>query len=157
MENGSRTIMERKLVLLLVAVVLLLPNYFVSAQPAEKGATLVIVDSRDPAPWDYKIRFYDETGAEVATMKKCGLIHLNLTPGPHKFWSNKGKKQSITINAVAGETYYAAGGIKNPTLPQSMRFDFELVTREEAESWVMKCNLPTSSLEGKTSKTEAQP
>ncbi|HXU94564.1 MAG TPA: hypothetical protein VFP33_12990, partial [Gallionella sp.] len=116
-----------------------------------------IVDSRDPMPWDYKVRFYDETGAEVATMKHCQVVRLSLTPGPHKFRSNKDKKKVIAINAVAGETYYAAGGIKNPTVPLNMRFDFDLVTRNEAESWVSKCRLPAASLDADTPKTEQHP
>lgn len=125
-------------------------------QSAESRATLVIVDSRDPNLWDYRVRYYDETGAEVATMKHCQVVRLSLTPGPHKFWSNKGKKKAITFNAVAGETYYAAGGLKNP-VSQLMRFDFDMVTRAEAESWASKCNLPASSLDALPPKSAQQP
>ncbi len=140
---------------LTVVVLLAVPS--ILAQSAENRATLVIVDSRDPYRWDYKVRFYDETGTEVATMKQCQVVRLSLTPGPHKFRSNKDKKKVIAINAVAGETYYAAGGTKNASLPQYMRFDFELVTRKEAESWVSKCNLPASSLDADPPKTEQHP
>ncbi len=140
-----------------LTVVILLAVPSILAQSAEHRATLVIVDSRDPYLWDYKVRFYDETGTEVATMKQCQVVRLSLTPGPHKFRSNKDKKKVIAINAVAGETYYAAGGTKNASLPQYMRFDFELVTRKEAESWVSKCNLPASSLDADPPKTEQHP
>jgi hypothetical protein len=146
--------MANRLVLYMLTVVLLLAVLPLSAQSTGNRATLVIVDSRDPVPWDYRVRFYDETGTEVATMKRCQVVRLSLTPGPHKFRSNKDKKKVININAIADETYYAAGGIKNATLPQSMRFDFDIITRKEAESWVSKCNLPASSLEDATPKTE---
>lgn len=146
--------MGKRFLLFSLTVVILLAVPSILAQSAENRATLVIVDSRDPYLWDYKVRFYDETGAEVATMKQCQVVRLSLTPGPHKFRSNKDKKKVIDINVVPGETYYAAGGIKNPTLPQHMRFDFDLVTRKEAESWASKCSLPASSLDADTPKTE---
>lgn len=139
-----------------LTVVVLLAVLSLSAQSAEHRATLVIVDSRDPNLWDYRVRFYDETGAEVATMKQCQVVRLRLTPGPHKFWSNKARKKVIVINAVPGETYYAAGGIKNPT-SQFMRFDFDLVSRNEAESWVEKCHLPAAVLDADTPSTEQHP
>ncbi len=60
----------------------------------------------------------------------------------------------IVIDAVPGETYYAAGGIKNATLPQYMKFDFDLVTRKEAESWISKCNLPPTALDSDVPKTD---
>ena len=128
-----------------------LPAFGQSTQPA----TLIIVDSRDRAMWDYRVRYYDETGKEVATAKDCQIVRLSLTPGPHKFWSNKDKKKKITINAVAGETYYAAGGLKLQ-LPTTMWFEFDLVTRTDAESWLSKCHLPPSSLDAETPPTHPQ-
>ncbi|MDT8068512.1 MAG: hypothetical protein ROO76_10155 [Terriglobia bacterium] len=149
--------MQKKLMLCSVIPIILFLAVLPSlGQSPENRATLVIVDSRDPNLWDYRVRFYDETGAEVATMKHCQIVRLSLTPGPHKFWSNKGKKKAITFSAVAGETYYAAGGLKNP-LSQFMRFDFDLVTRAEAESWASKCKLPASTLDAEAPKAVPQP
>ena len=146
--------MGRIFMLFNLTVSLLLAVLPIFAQSAEDRATLVIVDSRDPYFRDYKVRFYDETGAEVATMKRCQVVRLSIAPGPHKFRSNKDKKKVIVINAVPGETYYAAGGIKNPGVPLGMRFDFDLVTRKEAESWVSQCRIPASSLDTGTPKTD---
>lgn len=123
-----------------------------SAQSTNAQAVLVIVDSRDPNLWDYRVRFFDENGKEVATMKRCEIVRLSMTPGPHRFRSNKGKKPFIAISAVADETYYSRAGLRNP-LSQLMWFDFEIVTRQEAESWVRKCNLPASAL-NETFKSE---
>jgi len=125
------------------------------AQSPDKPATLIIVDSRDRGLWDYKLRYYDETGKEVATAKGCEIVRLTLTPGPHKFWSNKDKKKKISINAVAGETYYASGGLKLQ-LPTTMWFEFEVVTRSEAESWAKKCHLQPTSLNPEAPKTEQE-
>jgi hypothetical protein len=136
-----------------LALLLFLPAF--SQSPA-LPATLIIVDSRDRAMWDYRVRYYDETGKEVATAKDCQIVRLSLTPGPHKFWSNKDKKKKITVNAVAGETYYAAGGLKLQ-LPTTMWFEFGLVTRAEAESWLSKCKLPPSSLDADIPKPEQHP
>ncbi len=116
-------------------------------QSTDTKATLIIVDGRDPALWDYRVHFFDENGTKVGTMKQCQILWVSMTPGPHKFRSNKGKKPAISINALAGETYYAEAGIKNWTIPQMMRFEFELISRQEAESWVAKCKLPASSLD----------
>ena len=116
------------------------------AQSADSRATLIIVDGRDPALWDYRVHFFDENGTKVGTMKQCQILWVSMTPGPHKFRS-KGKKPVISIDAVAGETYYAEAGIKNWSIPQMMRFEFELISRQEAESWVAKCKLPASSLD----------
>jgi hypothetical protein len=139
-------------VLFTLALTLLVPLP-AFAQTSYKPATLIIVDSRDRGLWDYKLRYYDETGKEVATAKGCQIVRLTLTPGQHKFWSNKDKKKTITLNAVAGETYYAAGGLKLQ-LPTTMWFEFDLVTRADAESWVKKCNLPPSSLDPEPHRAE---
>ncbi len=127
-----------------------------SAQTADNRATLVIVDSRDPYLFrDYAIKFFDENGKQVAAMKRCKIIRLSITPGPHKFRSNKDKKKVVSINAVAGEKYYAQAGIRNMTImPMSMQVDFNLITREEAESWLSKCKLPASALDAESAVSE---
>jgi hypothetical protein len=127
-----------------------------SAQTADNRATLVIVDSRDPYLFrDYSIKFFDENGKQVAAMKRCEIIRLSMTPGPHKFRSNKDKKKVVSINAVAGGKYYAQAGIRNMTImPMSMQVDFNLITREEAEFWVSKCKLPASALDAESPVSE---
>ena len=128
-----------------------------SAQTADNRATLVIVDSRDPNLWDYAIKFFDENGKQVAAMKRCQIIRLSMTPGPHKFRSNKDKKKAVSINAVAGEKYYAQAGIRNVTIPSLMQFDFNRVTREEAEYWVSRCKLAASVLDAESPVSEQSP
>ncbi|HEU5402342.1 MAG TPA: hypothetical protein VFU86_13345 [Terriglobales bacterium] len=154
LEAGSRLVnMKRALTTFFLSFGLLLAVSPVSGQSPDGQATLVIVDSRDPYLWDYRVRFYDESGKEVATMKWCQIVRLNMTPGAHRFRSNKDKKRVIEINAVAGETYYARAGLK-VIFPRNMWFEFELLARKDAESWISKCKLPASALDDDNPKPE---
>ena len=157
MKHLLGTLIQFRLTMLRLVLALFVGSFLTvllgSAQSLDNRATLVIVDSRDPNLWDYGIKFFDETGKQVATMKRCQIVRLSMTPGPHSFKSNKDKKKLVSLNAVAGEKYFARAGIRM-SIPAYMQFEFSLVSREEAESWASKCNLGASSLDAESPTSE---
>jgi len=108
--------LKPNLALILASVLILsLPvSYLESAEvPQVKVDKGLVVFYRDSAFKGGAIRFNLNHGQEpIGALESGTVLHRYVEPGQHTFWSQAISKDSVTVDAVAGKTYYIKGVVQ---------------------------------------------
>jgi len=101
--------------ILATIVMLSLPvTYVESAEiPHAKKGKGLIVFYRDSSSKGGIVQFNLNQGKEpIGTLNSGTFLYHDVEPGQHVFWSQAISKDSITVDVVAGKTYYIKGVVK---------------------------------------------
>jgi len=111
MKNAKHTCMS------ILAAVLILSLPILHAQSAElpqvKEDQGLIIFYREKALKGGAIRFNLNHGQEpIGALKGGTTLHRYVEPGQHTFWSKVVSQDSVTLDVVAGKTYYIKGVVQ---------------------------------------------
>ncbi len=111
MKNAKHTCMS------ILAAVLILSLPILHAQSTElaqvKEDQGLIIFYREKALKGAAIRFNLNHGQEpIGALKGGTSLHRYVEPGQHTFWSKVVSQDSVTLDVVAGETYYIKGVVQ---------------------------------------------
>ena len=124
---------------LLAAVIFSLPiSYATSADmPQAKEDKGLVVFYRESSFKGGAIRFNLNQGQEpIGALPSGATLYRYVEPGQHTFWSQAISKDSITIDVIAGKTYYIKGEIQMGLL--AGRPKLTVATEAEAKSAIAK-------------------
>jgi hypothetical protein len=120
-------------------MVLSLPVTFaetVEIPQAKEGKGLVVF-YRDNSFKGGAIRFNLNQGQEpIGALNSGTYLYRDVEPGQHTFWSQAISKDSITVDVVAGKTYYIKGVVQMGLL--AGRPKLAIVSEAEAKSSIDK-------------------
>lgn len=101
--------------ILAAIVILSLPVTYMEAAeiPQAKDGQGLIVFYRESGFGGGAVRFNLNQGQEpIGALNSGSILLRDVEPGQHTFWSQAISKDSITIDVVAGNTYYVKGVVK---------------------------------------------
>lgn len=103
---------------------------------AKEGKGLVVF-FRDSSFSGGAVRFNLNQGQEpIGALKSGTVLYRDIDPGQHTFWSQVISKDSITVDVVAGETYYIKGVVQMGLLVG--RPKLAVVSEAEAKSSIAR-------------------
>lgn len=123
-----------------IMMIILPVTYAETAEiPHTKEGKGLVVFYRDSSFKGGAIRFNLNQGQEpIGALNSGTYLYRDVEPGQHTFWSQAISKDSITVDVIAGKTYYIKGVVQMGLV--AGRPKLTIVSESEAKSSIAKLN-----------------